>query len=243
MRTLLFLSFLFFVTSCSQQKTLADSNTVEEATKPTFEIEVVTRLNKYNSDKAYLDEFTLYKDNQELKTIAMGRSNSIKVSNLTAGNYKIRYRSLFNRWEYQEFVISSYSKKTIELSLDYYDYSSNKNILFIDELKVGEKLDINYKSRGCFHGFETQLEIRRDEKGFHFKFYKQEKLLTASELELLRQFEIELRCNMRRGCTTENRYTLVNPENFDFFETVDGTCTWGGISYVLEKLGFNPLDG
>jgi hypothetical protein len=113
------------------------------------------------------------------------------------------------------------------------------DIPFIDQLKEGQTLVIEYRSQGCFHYVDQQLRINR--KGNHYGgVWKDESFeLSTAQVDSVRQFEVGLGSKvLPSGCTTQDRY-IIRVEGNEALGKLyeDGSCEFNGYRNLLEALG------
>lgn len=199
-------------------------------------IKVVTNCCKYD-DKQMLDleEFVLLKNNIEIKTFSYDR-NGVEVNELYYGDYEIKYKSIFNKYEKINFKITDHKQKLVPLCIDKIDYKKNDNILLLDEMKYGEILSLSFESQGCFHNTRKEIRLKKTENGL-ILFYDQNVIeLTDKQYKLIREFEIELKSNHNGLCSSKDEYNLYNEQSHTFFTMKDESCTWNGFWNLIRLL-------
>ena len=164
-------------------------------------------------------------------------SGEAKFEDLPFGKYSFRFKSIYDIEETFEFEIKNKTQE-ITLCIDNIDYELVTNSLLIDQLKPYEKLKIDFQSHGCFHSENTRLEIIRTDERYLAKIEETEIVLSNTQFELVREFEIELRELTSGGyCTTFDTYNLTISKNSENIKLIDGWCIWNGFINLLEKLG------
>ena len=220
--TFLVMTFLF---SCQSDKKLE-----------TGELTVTGKYCKYPNNDFIVLPFQLFKNDVKVQSDTLEFSGEIKLKDLSFGKYSVKFKSIYERQEIIEFEVNSKAQE-IQLCIDKLDYDLTNNSLLIDQLKPNEKLKIDFFTFGCFHSEETGLEIIRTKDQYLVKRDESEIVLSANQIKLIREFEIELRQVPTGYCTTSDTYNLTivgSPENM---ELIDESCAWNGFSNLLVKLG------
>ena len=102
----------------------------------------------------------------------------------------------------------------------------------IELLDDGESYAIQITSLGCFNGRRQTVVITKDADVLTASLHDVSKILTSSDIEIFKSFEIQLRALERGGCSTVDTYVLVYGN--ERFQTSDGTCSWHGYRKLLE---------
>ena len=197
-------------------------------------LEIFIESCKHTRTMGRLDEFKLYRNDTFLRNVETDYRSLIKLKNLTYGKYKIEYKTIFQKTENVEIELSKEKKYKLELCLDYIDYDSETYEPIINQLKNGESYSIYFYSVGCFHFEYDTLVIRKDDDNFFAHHKNKIKQLDTNDINELRHFEIELNYMETSGCTTNDHYTLQYKRKK--IEISDGSCSWLGFSFLLEKL-------
>lgn len=155
---------------------------------------------------------------------------------LEKGTYTIVYKSIFNTQEQKTVEITEAKQYEVNVCLDAMDYSKQTYKPVIDRLKDGEYYTVYADSRGCFHWTQDELKVKRVGKNYQASWNDHKKILTETEKEMVRHFEMELNRIEGGGCTTETNYKLLY-EGHLVTKAIDGTCHWGGI-YDLTRTIF-----
>ena len=169
------------------------------------------------------------------------RNDNFTISNLEYGKYYVEYISIYNQKKIIDIDVNKSDLKEVEICLDDLDYNENKNVLMVDELKNGETLNIEFFHQGCFDTYDkpVQLDIKKDNGKFTAKYRNINYKLSNSQIQLLREFEIELRSNHSSGCSSNDTYTLFNKESHRAYEVNDRSCNeWNGFENLI-KMIFN----
>ncbi|MCF2875013.1 MULTISPECIES: hypothetical protein [unclassified Tenacibaculum] len=194
---------------------------------------------KYTKNSSFLScEATLFKDTLKFKEISFMHKTETEISDLPYGNYKVRYKSIFNRYEYIDFKITDNNQKSISLCVDKIDYNRNQNVLLIDEMKIGETLIFSFESQGCFHSSKDDIRITKNQNDLTVTYNETSKKLSALQYNLLREFEIELRSNHLGACSTNNRYGVFNKQTNEIYLVIDQSCQWNGFKNLIHLLDF-----
>lgn len=196
-----------------------------------------TKFCKYPDSKNHsLKEVTLFKDEIEFKKIQFNLEREIKVSKIPYGNYKIRYKSIYNKYEYINIIISSNEQKLINICVDKIDYSNNNNILLLNEMKTGETLSFSLESQGCFHNLKKEIKVKKNHNNFSATFNDSTVELSHLQLKLFREFEIELRSNHIGWCSTNDKYYIYNENSREIYIINDESCQWRGFENLIKLL-------
>ncbi|WMI70114.1 hypothetical protein [Mangrovimonas sp. YM274] len=192
---------------------------------------------KYNNEvKRLKPKWKLFKLHQD-SSIIIPLQKRVKFHNLEYGSYYIEYTTIFNQKNTVEFTVSDTIVKNISLCFDYFDYSSNKNVLMLDELKDGHNLYYSFESQGCFkHRDSNEIEIIKNSDNLIAKYGGNEYRMNDSQIAILREFEIELRSNHVSGCSTIDKYEIVNQHELEFFFINDESCQWRGFENLIKLL-------
>jgi hypothetical protein len=102
----------------------------------------------------------------------------------------------------------------------------------IESLEDGESYSIEITSIGCFNGTRQTVIISKNVDVITASLQDSSKILTSSDIETFRSFEIQLRALERGGCSTVDTYVLRYGN--ETFKTSDGTCSWHGYRKLLE---------
>lgn len=221
------LVLIVLLISCSKQNTKNDGN-----------LKLSISYCKYTKNKGFSSTgITLFKDNIKFKDIFIHKTET-EISDLPHGDYKIRYRSIFNRYEYIDFKITSNNQKSISLCVDKIDYSTNQNVLLIDEMKAEETLIFSFESLGCFHSSKDEIKLTKNQNNLTAIYNGNSKKLSTLQYDLCREFEIELRSNHLGWCSTNNKYGVFNEQTNEIYLVNDESCKWNGFINLIHLLGF-----
>lgn len=102
----------------------------------------------------------------------------------------------------------------------------------IELLEDGESYSIEITSIGCFNGTRQTVLITKDTGVLTASLQEVSKILTSSDIETFKSFEIQLRALEMGGCTTVDTYVIRYGN--ETFQTSDGTCSWHGYRELLE---------
>ncbi len=222
----LILSLIIFLLSCSDVKQKNDG-----------ELRVTINFCKYiNSRHKTLEKITLLKGNLDFKSFNFNREEELVIPNLNYGIYKIKYKSIYNKYEYIDFEINNNLQQTISICLDKINYKENNNILLIDEMKVGEVLIFDFASQGCFHSGKEEIKLIKNKDNIIATYNESEVKLTDSQYKLFREFEIELRSNHTGWCSTKDKYRIYNEQTNEIYSVNDETCKWSGFRNLIKLL-------
>lgn len=201
----------------------------------TGELSVTGQYCKYPDNDFLVLPVELFKNETFVKSDTIEFSREAKFENLPYGKYKVKFETIYDRQESIEFEIESENQE-ITLCIDKIDYGQTESDLFIDKLKPDESLKIDFKTFGCFHFENSGLEIIRKNDQYLAILDKTEIVLSTAQLELVREFEIELREIQSGWCTTSDTYNLSVNGNSESMELIDESCSWRGFNNLLEKL-------
>ena len=199
------------------------------------QIKVNAAFCKSNKDFFYFHSHVkLFKRGEKVTEIKL-KVKYPPVYNLEYSEYYFEYKTIFNKKNIVEFEVNEHKCKEIKLCFDYLDYKSNTNVLLLDELKNGENLSINYESKGCFGAYSIdEITISKSKNKINAEYKGIKYVLTNTQIQLLKEFEIELRSNHRDGCTTLDSYTIFNER--EAYTMTDGSCQWRGFSNLISLL-------
>ena len=102
----------------------------------------------------------------------------------------------------------------------------------IESLQDGESYSIEITSIGCFNGSRQTILIAKEADVFTASLKDSSILLTDSDIQTIKAFEIQLRALQIGGCTTVDTYVLRFGN--ETFQTSDGTCSWRGYRKLIE---------
>jgi len=185
-------------------------------------------------DYGYLSEFKVYRNDILIKTIEPKHENYQTLKELEYGDYRIEYKTMFQKTENVKIKLTEKKKYNVALCLNFINYQLESYKSFIDQLENGEKYSIEVSSQGCFHSSDEIIIIKRKEDKYYAFFKKTKKLLKKEDIETIRSFEIELNYMESFGCTSTDSYTLKYKG--EMIEISDGSCSWSGYYYLKKKL-------
>jgi hypothetical protein len=197
---------------------------------------------KYPNNNFLVLPVKLFKNDTFVKSDTIKFSREAKFENLPYGKYTVKFKTIYNRKDSIEFEIESKNQE-ITLCIDTIDYRLTKSDLLIDKLKPNESLKIDFETFGCFHFEKSRLEITRKDDQYLAKLDKNESVLSNAQLELIREFEIELQEIQTGWCTTSDTYNLTIKGYSESMKLIDKSCSWRGFNNLLEKLGFKKNNG
>lgn len=182
----------------------------------------------------YLEVVKILKDNREFKIIKPEVENEYVLENLKYGTYTIIYKSIFEKVETLKVELNENKKYSINLCTNYLDYSKETYKAIIDQLQINESYSIIMESNGCFHSNDDTLTINRNKKDYSIVWRTKTKILSKSNIDALRHFEIELNYMNIGGCTTTDEYII----NYNGIKKhiLDGTCQWRGYDYLKKQI-------
>ncbi len=122
--------------------------------------------------------------------------------------------------------IANTNPKNIRIHLD------EAQPTLIESLQNGESYSIEITSIGCFHGTRQTVLISKEDDVLTASLQDSFKVLTNSDIELFKTFELQLRALQIGGCTTVDTYVLRYGN--ETFRTDDGTCSWHGYRQLIQ---------
>lgn len=190
---------------------------------------------KLNLEYSNDSSFSLYKNGAYLKYYRIGFKHTFQIDSLLPGNYEIEYRTVFQTKQKVPFVLEKNIEKKVILCVDYLNEDKLDYSYYIDQLEDGDSFSINLFSYGCFHMESKLVEIKKENSSYILSYLDKKKELSELEIELLREFEKELKSIPLGACTTEDNYTLKYKD--EVYKKMDGTCDWEGLRFLLINLG------
>ena len=185
-----------------------------------------------------MNELFVIKDNKRIKSLKPEHNYIQTLTNLDTGTYFLEYKSLFGKTEKLKVIITQFKKYSVDLCIDYINYSKETYKPIIDQLQEKENYKILMSSQGCFHSTADTLTIYRENNIYSATWTNKKKTLTQSDIEAVRHFEIELNYMTDGGCTTTDTYNLIYKNKTKTID--DGSCSWNGDSYLKTKLFGKP---
>jgi hypothetical protein len=182
-------------------------------------------------------EYVLFSASKEIPALL---EDEFLFENLPFGDYYIEYITIYNQRKRLKFKMDE-TFKEICYCTDAVLYDDDKNILFIDELKTDETLLLQQKTRGCFHRGKEELKITKTETAYILSYLDKNYTLSKSQVQLFREFEIELYKNHSDRCSTIDTYHIGfirNSRNLKSYAIIDGSCAWNGFSNLIQLLNF-----
>lgn len=216
---MIFLVFLFFL---SQTATAA---------------ELVIHISDSRNEKenAYLSELEISRDGKVFRILKPQYENKQVLKNIDLGTYTLVYKTLFNKEERVSVEIKEHRKYSVDVYINYLDYSKETHTPIIDLLEEKDSCVIFIESRGCFHFKDDTLIIKRNQDRYTLNWGDTCKTLSKADIEKIRHFEIELNYMMRGGCTTIDTYSIHYHGN-QMLLISDGSCSWNGDYYLKQDL-------
>jgi hypothetical protein len=180
--------------------------------------------------------FRLYKDKKIYGEFETEYKNKKSISLKKKGKYIIEYKTKFGITETTYVDIKEKKRYKIDLCLEYMDYSKERYIPLITQLKNGEKYTIDYSSQSSYLSSKKSIIIRKRQNLFFISSGEKEMQLSLEQIESLRHFEIELSHMSKPDCTNIDTYTLSYKDKI--IKINDGSCWWYGGEYLLKELGY-----
>jgi len=183
---------------------------------------------------SYLSELKVLKDGKQFKTLKPEHEKQIILKNLEFGEYTLHYTSMFGKEVNQKIAIAENKTYSVNLCVNFIDYSKETSKPIIDQLKENEEYTIIVISQGCFHHTLDSIIIKRINNVCKITWGEKTKILSATDIESIRHFEFELAYMNEDGCTTTDMYYIIY--NSKTKKTRDGSCDWRGAYYLRKQL-------
>ena len=182
----------------------------------------------------YLAEFKLFKNDTLFKTIKPRQHKQQIIKHLEAGQYRIEYKSMFDKVESVSVDIAEKGDYVVDLCLNYIDYQAETYTPIISRLLDGESYSIEIKSLGCFHDSKEMFLIERSGNSYNIISNGTKTPLSKKGVEAIKHFEIELNYMKRLSCTTVDTYIIKYKDRTR--RILDGGCYWNGYYHLKKKL-------
>ena len=180
------------------------------------------------------DGFKLYRND----TIIKEYKTSEVIQNLKPGKYQIKYGTFYGFIKTDFFYLSDNYVTQKNLCVNVLNDSLKrtfKNKLFFDKIKNGEKIKINYKYFGCFKSGKDSILITKNNNQIYFIHKKIKKKIKLNEMEILRNFEMEMKSFKLNDDIISTANGLYEIKYKDaVFEFKDVNVEWNGV-YFLKK--------
>lgn len=194
-------------------------------------------VNSKDKDSMFLlRQYELFERNNLIATVKP-EHGSTTSHNLSYGNYRLEYTSIFGKKESINIQLTEEKLYKVKLDVAHIDYSLESYVPIIDRLQIGESYSIEINSLGCFHHSREKLLIKRTSKQYILKYKGKKRVLNENKLQAIRNFEFELNYMDTKGCTTEDTYHLKYKDHE--LNITDGSCSWNGDIYLKKGLGIN----
>jgi hypothetical protein len=191
--------------------------------------------NRDPQEYVYLPELKILKDGKEFRTLHPQSEHKQVLKDLHLGTYTFVYKTIFDKEEQVRIDITEQKKYSVDLYIDYFDYSKETYTPIIDRLKENDSCTIFISSQGCFHFSKDTLVIRRNKDLYTMNWSGKFKILSVADVEKIRHFEMELKHMMDDGCTTTDTYLITYHGEPALFIS-DGSCNWNGRYYLKKDL-------
>ena len=101
-----------------------------------------------------------------------------------------------------------------------------------------ESLLLDFFHQGCFDTFEkpVKLNLTKTNNKIVAEYNGVKYTLTPSQVDLFRQFEIELRSNHCGWCSSEDTYNLFNSKSYEIYGVKDSSGQWRGFNNLIKTL-------
>ncbi len=208
-------------------------------------IKIVPIYCKYDQNSAkFLDsDYKIFsKINNQILELKIPVHYNLIFDSLNYGSYFVEYNTIYNQKKVLNFMVSKPTLDKVNLCFDSMDYSLNKTNLFINQLKLGQTLVINFKSRSCFDGDEAQLKITKNDSLFTAEYKKQKINLSKPQIKLIEEFEIELRNGAKGLYSTIDTYNLYIEDTSKKYTKEDSSNKWRGFYNLINLLELKKDD-
>lgn len=113
---------------------------------------------------------------------------------------------------------------------------SAQNVLFVDQMMVGETVRIDLSRRSCFDGHTYKLSITKLIKDYEVIYNEKTSIITLDKFKLIQRFEKELRKKHSSNCSIVDQYLITNTTTHETLKVIDESCAWNGFLNLIEKL-------
>ena len=216
--------FLLFFAICYMQIATAQTS-----------LEVIFMRCNNNNGFTNWNYFKIYNETDTIKLNGMHYDSTFTLNVLSPGSYKFEYQTVLNLTITKIIKILENQKNILEICVDKLEFYGQQDSLIIDLLQNNESYNIHFQSDGCFHRTRNALQISKVNSEYYILSNGNQKKLSESQVKLLREFEIEIKCIPDQWCTTIDYYTLEYANKK--YKYKDNTCEWNGFYYLLENLG------
>ena len=216
--------FLLFFVTCFMQIATAQTS-----------LEVAFMRCNNNNGFTNWNYFKIYNETDTIKLNGMLYDSTFTLNVLSPGSYKFEYQTVLNSTITKNLKILENQNNILEICVDKLEFYGNQDSVFIDVLQNNEFYNIHFQSEGCFHRTRNTLQISKVNSTYYILSNGDQKILSESQVKLLREFEIELKCIPDQWCTTIDYYTLEYAKKK--YKYKDNTCNWNGFYYLLKNLG------
>lgn len=187
-----------------------------------------------NQNRGKYDTITIYKNGLIYKKIPPTKPTSILLKHLDLGMYTIQFNSLYEKNIIDKITIDSAKEYTTTLCYDYINQTNDSTIEVLDFIQNSDKLTILFERSGCFTTNRDSFSILKNNNVYSITCRNYTKLLTASELDLFKCFELELQHLKVTGCTTWDTYIFQFSDYSIGF--IDQSCRWYGYYNLLKTI-------
>lgn len=181
-------------------------------------------------------KFQVYRKKRLINSFQTTSQRPKTLQLLKGGTYRIEYETFYRQQKSVFVNIREKKKYIVNLCLEYFDHSMVSLTPIINQLKEGEKYQIDFVDAQGVVYREQALIIRRRANQYFASFGEKEIELSAKQIELVQHFEIELSQMEPHDCTNTDTYTLTY--NNTISKILDASCWWEGGSFLIKDLGF-----
>ena len=181
--------------------------------------------------------FKIYNEKDTIRLDGSHYDSTFILNVLRPGSYKFTYETVMNSTITKRIEIVKNQNNNLEICVDKLKSYEQQDSLLIDLLRDDEHFTIHFRSEGCFHRTNNILQISKVNSHYFVQVDGHKERISYSQLELLREFEIELKIIPDQWCTTIEYYTLEYANKK--YRYKDNACNWHGFYYLLKNLGVN----
>jgi hypothetical protein len=191
-----------------------------------------------DSDRHGFREFSLYKNDSLYGEYNI--NNSSLIDSLPYGRYYIEYNTYFGKRKSESQQIDKDSfLPGFDVCVDEFpeDLRENTPNLLIDNLKEGDELPIYRNYPNCYTKRDNidSLIVKKQKGKYYIVRNKKKYRLNQKQVEILRDFEIQMRTVKSGFYSTSECYTWIGRDE-DIISFYDSRGNWEGYEYLLIQL-------
>lgn len=197
--------------------------------------------------EAFHKEVHLYKDDHLLKTVSE-KKNLLIFDSLTKGNYKIKYKTIYNQFIEMDVLFDDTTRLNIpakykirNLYLDSINHEKINYKSVISQLSNDETYKIKYISynkeiNGSHYSSNLDsLMITKKDRVFQLTHWIIDMPLDSTQLNYFEKFEKELYLiSSISNCSNTSKYRIHFRRKV--LKYIDNTCEWNGFKKLKKKL-------